>query len=427
MEGIFTVASSSTSTTYGNVSCAIKELILSKFPYDYFNYINISSELAFRNIKRQFGRNTDNEMKKRVKPYLIIKPTYSVSQTDQFLYDIPLTKNFDNIEYGVDKRYLFYIFKDVDNGYNLKYKMNRDRIEFDVTITVSTLHQQLDLYKAILNQFVWERPYIYRTALEAMIPRSMINYIATLSGIGTDAGYEPIMIQYLNKISQYPITYKMKNVTAQDEFFMYYNHDMIVNFTDFSIDEGSKKNMVDDAYNITFRVSAEFNLPGLFILEGNSDKLYTLKAELVSRDVYDDSKSEFIPLFTLSNFYSRYPSYRNGFRLYTTSIFNIEDNGKGKDELDINPLFEQDILTVIKENIKYNMPVNTIIEVLIIKDNKELEMKKDWDIDYNKMIVEIFNLDKYSTYRIIIYLNNIQVNDRLIEISDNRKIDKASI
>lgn len=64
MEGIFTVASSSTSTTYGNVSCAIKELILSKFPYDYFNYINISSELAFRNIKRQFGRNTDNEMKK---------------------------------------------------------------------------------------------------------------------------------------------------------------------------------------------------------------------------------------------------------------------------------------------------------------------------------------------------------------------------
>ena len=427
MEGIFSVASSSTSTTYGNVACSIKELILSKFPYDFFKYVNISSELAFRNIRRQFGRNTNNEFAKRRKPYLVIKPIYSVSSSDQFLFDIPLTKNFDNIECGLDKRYLFNIFKDPDNGYNLKFKMNRDKIDFDITITLSTLHAQIDIYKAMLNQFVWERPYVHRTALEVMIPRSMIRQIQELSGIGDQESCVPITMNYLNRISNFPITYKMKNVTGRDEYFMYYNHDMIVNFTDLNIEEGNKKNMVDDYYNITFRVSAEFNLPGLFLLEGNSDKLLTIKADLVDRDVYNDANTEFIPLFTLNNFYSRYPSFIDGYRLYTSSIFNVEDTRNKRDTLDISPLFEPDIKRVIGENVSFGVRIEPILKIIILKNNEELEKDKDWDIDYHNLIVGIMNLDKDATYRILIYLNNIQLNERLVELSEEKKKDMPKL
>lgn len=423
MENVYAVASPSSSTLYGNIGSAIKELIISKFPYEYFKYINVSSELAFRNVSRNLRYNTTNEMTKRLKPFLIIKPTYSVGNTDLFLNDIPLTKNFDNIEYGVDKRSLFPVINDPDNRYMIKYKMNRDKIDFDVTVTVQSLHSQLDLYKAMVNQFVWERPYIHRVGLESMLPRSMMSYISKLLGYDIDANSAriPSFLRYLKKVSQFPITYKMRNASATDEFFMYYNHDIIVNFTDLSIDEGTKKNMSDDSYNITFHVTAEFNLPGLFVLTGNNSTLHDMKIDFV---IGNDTNSikEYIPLCTFNNFYNKYPSTLDGFKLYTTSIFNVEpDKITKNDYLDITELFDQEVLQVIKENVDLNSSIDALLKIIIVKDNVELTYTTDWTVDYNKMQVTLIKPDKYSTYRIIIYFNSLKINDRLIELFEDEQ------
>lgn len=424
MENVYAVASSSSSTLYGNVGSAIKELIISKFPCNYFKYINVSTELAFRNVRRTLGYNNTNEMHKRLKPYLVIRPEYSVGSTDQFLNDIPLTKNFDNIQYGVDKRYLFNVLKDVDQHYELKFKMNRDKIDFNITLTIPTLHDQLDVYKAMVNQFVWDRPYAYQAGLESMIPRSMITYIAKLANydLEKDINKIPLLIRYLNRISKYPITYKMRNASSTDEFYMYYNHGIIVNFTDLNIEEAVKKNMTDESYNITFKVSAEFNLPGLYILCGNNDTLYNMKIDLVSQDAHDNA-NEYIPLCTFTNFYSKYPSTLNGFKLYTTSIFNVEVNKDGSDTLDINELFDEEILKVLKANASLENAMNTLLNIYILKDNTELVQDTDWSIDYNKMIIKINKAEKASTYRIVIYINNLKINDHLIEIFENKHAD----
>lgn len=428
MKNIYTIASTSSSVTYGNISCAIRELLLSKFPYNFFNYINISSEIAFRNIRRQLGPNTLNEFSKRRKPYLIIRPVYSVGNSDLFLNDIPLTKNFDDIQYGMDKRYLFPIYVDRENGIGLRYKLNRDKIDFDITITVSTLHQQIDVYKALINQIVWERPYSHSTSLEALIPRSMISYLGKVINMDIDnpsLNQIPVLLRRLNTLSNYPITYKIRNSSSLDEFFMYYNHNIIVTFTDLSLEDGNKKNMVDESYNITFRVSAEFNLPGLFILDGEKPKPQTFNMNLVNTT--NDGSQEFIPLFTLNNFYNQYPSIMEGFKLYTTSIFNVEENPTHKDYLDISPLFEDDIIRIIKENVSYNSPIDTVLKIIILKDNERMVYGTQYNIDFNTMNVEILDVDKTSTYRIIIYINNIHVNSRLIELIDNEKVDKPEI
>ena len=426
MDQIYAIASPSSSTLYGNVGSAIKELILSKFPYNYFKYVNVSTELAFRNIRRNLKYNSDNEMTKRDKPYLVIKPVYSVSNSDQFLYDIPLTKNFDNIEYGLDKRYLMPLFKDVENNYSLKFKLNRDKIDFDITLTLATLHQQLDVYKAIQNQLVWDRPYSYNAGLECMIPRSIMQSISTLIGydIDNNPSRVPAFIKYLKGISQFPITYKIRNASASDEFFMYYMHSMIVEFTDLTLDDVVRKNMTDDYYNITFRVSAEFNLPGMFALCGNNDKLYNLKVDLVDNDNGD---KEFIPICTFSNFYNKYPSVLNGLKLYTTSMFNVEENPVTKEDyLDIGPLFEEPVLTVLKGYIGLDVSMSAIMNIIIIKDTEELTYDTDWKMDYNKMRVTIYKLEKTSTYRIVIYLNMLKINDQLVENFEYAKSRKES-
>ena len=239
MDGIISLANGSSSSLYGCIGCAVKDMIISKFPNNYFKYTAVSSELATRSIRRSFGGNNSKvEISKRQRPFLFIQPTYSVMDQDGPLQSIPLTKNFDDLQYRVDKRYLFEVIRDKKYGYNLKFKLNRDRIEFDVTVTTSTLHQQLDIYRTILNQIMWDRSYAFRIALEAVIPKPIIGIISKFCNMDLERSeeYIPILLRHLNSCSGYPITYKLRNASSTDEWFMYYTHNVIITFTDLTLD-----------------------------------------------------------------------------------------------------------------------------------------------------------------------------------------------
>lgn len=426
MNGIITMASSSSSSLYGNVGCAIRELIMSKFPYDYFKYTNVSTEVAFRNFRRFFGRNTTEEIRKRRFPYLIMQPIYQIPDPDSFLQGIPLTKNIDDLQFGVDSRNLFTVVKDNKYDYNLKFKLNRDRIEYDVRIAVATLHQQLDLYKALVNHIIWDRSYYHNAALEAVIPKSIITYMSKLCRMDIDQNPEliPIFIKHLNDCSAgYPITYKMRNASATDEFFMYYMHNLVVTFTDLSIESVNKKGMVDDFYELTFRVSAEFNLPGLFVIDGNTEKARKIKVDLISTSALDyenNANVDYIPLFTISNLWNRYPKDLDGMQLYGTTIFTTNAKSIDKtDTVDISCVFDSDHIRVLRLYSGYQMRPDTITRVIILKNNEELDPKSDYYVDWNKLQVVIKNPDNLATYRLIIYINSNKFNDVLRDAMDN--------
>ena len=186
MENIYAMGSSSASTTYGNIMVFVKERILQLLPIINFKDINLSSEIAYVNTRRRLGRNSLREISKLETPNMTIIPRIQPPSGDVYLYDVPLTKNYNNIEYGVAKNTLFWILRNKDDGYFFTYKLNRDRISFDVEITVDTLIQQTDIWKYMLNWFTWERPYAVPTCLEAMIPRHMIKAMGKLSNIDID-------------------------------------------------------------------------------------------------------------------------------------------------------------------------------------------------------------------------------------------------
>lgn len=430
MEGIYTLAAPSSSITYGNISCAVRELLFSFFPPNMFKYVHISSELAFRNTKRIFGSNSSLEFKKREKPFMIITPSYTDMDDDnRFLYGTPLTTTWDNVHSGVDKRYLFDIINDRDNGFKLRYKMNRDFVNYEVRLVFETLHQQLDMYRALDNLNTWDRPYIYRASLESLIPRTIVMQIAHLLHIDIDEKNNDNiakLLQYFRRASRYPITYKMKNASGRDEFFLYYDHNTIVNLTGLRIDGGNKKNMVDDAYEITFNVGIEFNLPALYMLSGNPDIIQKLRVDLVHKDYYTNDK-EVIPILTVNNFYNQYPTYRDGFKFYITSMFNVELTKNNHDILPINELFSNDLIHIINENVMFNVDMTTLFKVILIKGNVELIEGKDYTINWNKLEVDISNLDPSETYRIVVYMNSIHINERLQEITDDKNTEKDHV
>lgn len=411
MDGIYTMASSSVSSLYGNVGCAIRELILSKFPYDYFKYTNVSTEVAFKNMRRQFGSNTNNEIAKRKRPYLIIQPQYQEPDQDGFLQNVPLTKNEMDVQYGVDARYLFDIIHDYDSMYDLKFKLNRDRLEYEVTLSLSTQMQQLDIYKAMMNQITWDRWMYYPAALESVIPKTMIRYMSKLCGMDIDKNPDmiPQFIKHLNDNSAYPITYKIRNASATDEYFMYYTHRLMVLFQDINLSDGSMKGMINDAFNITFKVIVEFNLPGLYILSGNVEKLRGFQMSIGTGDIHSEN-SEYMPLFSVTNLFNRYPKKMDGLTLYSAYIFNTEAGKKLEDTLDLSAVFSQEQAQAIKFQTDHGVMPETVARLFILRNGVETS---DWEVDWMTLTLKIKHPDDQASYRLILYVNMDSMNEIL--------------
>ena len=429
MENIYTIASSSASTTYGNIMAVFKQMLIQNFSVNYFKDVYISSEIAYTNIRRRLGRNTINEMTKLERPYMSINPILQAPNSDMYLYDIPLTKNFDNMEYGIQKNTLFPILNNAINDYTLFYKLNRDQIQFDITITVDTLIQQLDLYKYMVNHFVWERPFAVRTSLESMIPKEIIMYMGKLSNLEMyqkDNDNVPVMLQMLNMYSRYPITYKMRTGTSLDEFFLYYNAEILVTYEDLSIETVSRKGMADDYFQLTFKATIDFNLPGVYVVCGEKPRPNAVSIDL---SVLGDANThDLIPLYTINNLYSKYSAVKNGFILYTTSRFQTErDKVTKKDTLNLEVLFEKDYIDVIRETYINNIPMETLVDIILVKDEEELTEGTDWYMNWNNLELTINNADDKATYRILLYINNNIFNEKITDKINDRSIDKDGL
>lgn len=418
MEKIISFANTSASSVYGCIACAIQDRILQEFPKDFFKYMTISSEIATRNIRRNFRTiNTNNEMSKREKPYLVIQPTYAVMEEDGPLQNIPLTSNFYNMQFGIDAYQLQPVLHDEANGYNLRYKFNRDRIEYDITVVLGTEIHQIDVYKAFANNISWRKPEYLRIALESIIPKRMIAIISKLCGMDLEQKeeYIPILLRYLNSIPGCPISYKLRNSSASDEWFMHYPHNVVITFDNFEFERGQRKGMTDDYNPFTFKVTAEFNYPAVYYIDAIPEKIKGIDFEIKTKE-YDSDNDTFVPIYSIENLMNRYPPIRNGMHLYGTSLIktDVKDSRQVEYRVPLSSVIDNQHINVIRAHAALNIPVSTLMELIVLKNREEQSYDTEYYVDWNTLELVIKKPDNTATYRIIMYFNYAQVNEVLL-------------
>lgn len=424
MQCIYTCGTNCASVTYGNIAQHIKEYIKTVFPKNFFNYEHISSELAYRNIRRQLGPNTRKYLEKRSKPYLIIRPVITVPD-EMYLFETPLTSNIDHLETSVDKRNLFPIIQDRRDGLDLLYRLNRDKIEFQITVVVSTLFQQIDLYKGLINTIYWNRPFTKRCPLEFMIPRDIMSAFAIIHHIDlSKTNQTGIFLDYLNTYSSYPITYKTRTSTSRDEYFMYSNQEVLISFSDLQISEGTKKNMADDEFQLSFNVTAEFNLPGMFFLMGDDRKRDDIMGSIIHGDGIVNDIS--FPLFTIENLFGNITEI-NGFRKYRSSILQMEKNCDGNDITEFGSLLNNEIKSVLRYYQQYHTKIGTIAYAALYKNATQLVEGKDYIVDWGELTITTFNPSMEDSYRLILYLNMIKIDELIVAITDSSQTDRPAL
>lgn len=418
--------------TCGNVVEFVHNDIARRFPPNFFAKEFITTQRVFKQLRKSRS-NSNSEFSKSGNPKLLITPNFEPDDSIPFKNTM-LTEHITASLDGVSRHSLLPIIKDTKRGYILCGRMNRDRLSFDVNLRFDAGMQQLDVFKFMENVFPFERPFEVYTALEDVLPISIVNYISHIIGQPIDINKPssiPPVLQYLQRVSNTPITYKIRTATAQPEFFLYLNSTVQVRYSDLSYDPASRMGMTTDDAMINFRVTTEFNHFGAYALIG-SEAAAINTAKLAFNTTKPLKEDMLIPIYTMERLYEDKNEIFQGFKMYTAVTVKTEADKKGEqDVFDLNDIIEGDIIDVIREYNDSNIPPDILVRFQLYDFNKLLTPGKDFWVDRNTMQFVIENSNPETTYRIIIYLNKIKLDEELQKnmhrASGDNPITKASI
>ena len=410
----YAMAQASLAHTFGNVTSFITEYIRNLFTPNFFKTIHISSTIAYR----QFNvfQNSNKEFLKKNKPMLIIKPRIELDDTDNFLYGTYLTTLITDSVVDTDFGNLQAFIEDIEKGIKIKYLLNRLKMFFDVSIITDTQINQINIANFLKNRIRQNAPFFIETCLESYIPRGIMELLSKDAGLDfyDSDGSVKTFLDYVNGVSPYPVTYKVKNSTSNDEFFRFYHVNIDTSFLNLSMDDGNKKGFVSDAHGVTFTVSTEFNGAGLY---------YYLTDTVGIIDQIDlsilDNKDQIIPIFTLSNLFKG--DVPSGWSIYANPFYKVESDTQ-VDEMDIKQILNNSLLTSINYCLTNSIPLETILKFSVMKDNKVLNRDiGEYDIDFNTLTLITKNVSIYSTYRLLIYVNVMYINTLMLDVYEFNK------
>ena len=185
----YSMAAASMAHTYGNVTMFINQWLLKLFPNDYFKTNYINSTIAYRDFAT-FNNNRKQFIKKQ-KPMLLVRPRIEINTLDE----LPLNQTYfcnriyDTMNEDIDTGNLQNFFWDKDNNRQIQFLMNCLRINFDVSLVVETMMEQINLVHYFKNRVRQNYDIDLIGNLESFVSRDIMYVLAK------DAGFEDVFTE----------------------------------------------------------------------------------------------------------------------------------------------------------------------------------------------------------------------------------------
>lgn len=409
------MASTSTAHTYGNVTCFMVEYLKNLVP-GYFKTVHVTSTMSYRELSRINLNNHPNLLKKK-KPILIIRPRVELDTDDIFLGGTYLTTRLMDVYMERDFTNLQPFFQDDSSGLSIKFLLNRLKIVYDVTIICGSQMEQINIANFLKNKVRMNRPFPVETYLESQIPKTMLDMYGQVADIPIYDENKSVseFLKHINGKSRYPITYKMKTSTGNDEFFRYYPANLLLSINGLSIDEGSKKGQVFDSFTTTFSVPVEFNTAGLYYLFHENETVHIEIKKQTEKDFVEMAdKVAMFPVFTIHHLFDL--PLPEGWTLYGTSIFKTDKEFDEEDEVDLSVLHNRSMIEFIKHCNKNGLSLDPFIKVYLMKDNNMLEEDVHYTLSSDTTLLTLKTCNPASSYRVIIHANTLYINNLMKEI-----------
>ncbi len=400
--------------TCGNVAAYVVDTIKTWFEPKFFKTVNVSTKMAYRYFN--VLQNTDAKFFKNRKPFLIVQPRINVGG-EQFLKGTMLTERIFPTNAVGDYGNLQHFLDDREKGYTMKYMMNRINMSFDITMIFETPVEQMQRYFFLKNRVIFDRPLTWETNLECHIPREMIAAVSSLVDIPLAEPSQ--MLHYLNTHSKYPVTYKMKNSSGNDEYFRYYPANLDVILSDLNMDGGTKAGLVDDTYPITFTVNVEFFSTGLYHIISSTPipKFWNNGGMAVTTE-----RSEQLEDMRMSMLLTPYRDLGlcipAGWRVLHNFAYQVTAKAPEVDTTDISKVLHPSLKNAIAYHLNMKIPVDKLLQIFVMQDYETLDQSKgEYAVDLERLSVYTYKLNKLSTYRVIVMVNLPYMHELSIQLS----------
>lgn len=409
---------SSVSHTFGNVACAILGYVKSFFKEDYFNTVHISTRLAHTQLNVYKAK---SGFWKNKKPMLIMRPRIDIDDNDNDLYGSQMTRVTNNKSDMVFEC-LPSLLENKEFGTMIRLQWNKLKITFDVALVVETYNQQIDKAIQLKNKIAPEVPYYFSTPLEAYIPKTLIYALADHLGIPRNNTRE--ILFYLNTYAGTPITYKLKNGSGNDEFFMLYDTDIEIIPSQITTDDGESTGMITDTYTISFSVTASFRCVGLWYLF-----LKNKNTEFIVSPIGTDlqESDDIVPICSIPLRYDL--KLTPGWEIYSAPCYFVSD--LKRDVTDLTGVIPESIANLILITLKSGMMLSdSFVRFVCFEDTRLIRPKEDYDLEIKEdsnsdfgvtvKIITYKGKPKF-TYRVFILVNNFVVNSICSEVTEFNK------
>ena len=388
----------------GNVVGIALQFIVDQFPSGTFATALPSTKLAHRQL-----RHTPKQIRSQPYPMCIVSPRISLSALD----DRMAAGTFGISTWGsISSRFqnrseMEKLFFDKRKGIEWRGKINRIVVDLDFVLSFQSVAEQMNWASYLINRLSTDGNHYFDidTALELAIPDGFLEETSKYAGIPVKDkdGNVSQFVDYLNMYSAFPVSYRFSSGRHTDAFYMYYMSSILCRISGLNYSNVSKAGVVDSDCPITFTMRCEFNTVGLFDLSV-PNPTQTVKL------LRDKTPSIIIPIFSDSFNEKDFPLLY-GWKIHSTPIVHMD---WGETEVFIGGSFGPALNELIDYHLKHHLPVDLLLSVKL-RENRDL-IDDGYYVDWTTRKLIFTNINYTHTYRLIIAINQLYINDLMLEM-----------
>lgn len=386
----------------------MRDWILNTFPKDFFKTVHIGGKHVYADY-REF-----NKLQQQIeKPAVAIIPNLN---TDYNRDTIDLIQGGLNI---YTRRSPFYddrFFHDKGSNIAIGITFKELEMPFQIRMRLKSRAQQLDLLEYTRINCRIGSTQTHFIDIDCHIPYDIILAVAMDMGFKlfqTEDGTYHIkdivsFLRYLNSHSKLPITYKMRTINGNCEFFIRIKHCYahISCLDGISIDDGERQGSLESNFHIEFTATLHFTIPAIYAY-------YSMAEHRVMNKEPGDIKA-------LYQIVSVKPPEVNekGWVQYLTTQW--VDYNRHIDDIEFEELLEnKDLQRVMKHNVSIGLSPAIFMDVKLYNGQREIPIFLDWEhfkIKVNRDLVD--PISDIAIYADLGYINGTL--DNLDHLQDNR-------
>ena len=386
----------------GNVTSIVLQFIIDQFPRNTFATALPSTKIAHRQL-----RHTPKQIRTQPYPMCIVNPRVSLSGLDNRLaagsFATTLWSSTSNrFQNRSEMEKLFF---DKQKGIEWRGKINRVVVYFDFVLAFQSMTEQLRWASYLINRIPTDGGFFdIDTALELAVPDGFLEETAKYAGIPVkdSDGDVSRFVDYLNMNSVFPVSYRFSSGRHKDAFYTYYMTSLLCSISDLNYSTVTKDNKVETDCPITFTLRCEFNTIGLFDLSVPNPGPFRL--------ITPKESSVVIPIFS-DNFNENDFPLLYGWKIHAKPICKMD---WGETEVYIGGCLGKTLNEMIDYHIKHKIDPELFISVKL-RENRCL-INDGYYVDWERRTLVFTTVNYTHTYRLIIAVNQLYINDMLTEM-----------